>query len=309
VAREFEVPLGDVEKALVRARKALFAAREKREKTFRDEKILASWNGLVIGSLADAAGVLGAPSFLDAAQRAFDRIEKDLVTSRGVERLVKDGVVRGPGFLDDYAFLASAALDLYEATAAPRYLDVAARLADDIVARFWDDAESGFFFSPKDGERLITRSQDPFDQAIPSGASMASLVLLKLGTMRDENYTEPARRYLERVAPSALENPFALGQTIAVLDRLVRGSTDVVLLGAKSDARARALHDAALARYLPNRNVVWVDPADRATIEAAPLLARDKPIAPSPAAFVCRGRTCSLPVSEPAELAKLLAAH
>jgi uncharacterized protein YyaL (SSP411 family) len=306
VANELATPLGEVEAALERARLQLRDAREKRVKPFRDEKILTSWNGLVIGALADSADVLGRPAFLAAAVRAFDRIEKDLVTARGVERLVKDGVVRGPGFLDDYAYLASAALDLYEATSAPRYVEVAKRLADAILARFWDDAEGGFFFTPSDGEKLITRNQDPFDQAVPSGGSIAALVLLRLGAMTDEKYVEPARRYLERVAPNAIDNPFGFGQTICVLDRLVRGAVDVVILGAKDDPRAQALHRAALARYLPNRNVVWADPADPASLAAAPILTAGKPRASAPSAFVCQGQTCSAPVATAEELTALL---
>ena len=305
IATEFDLPPAEVEQALARARTKLRAAREKREKTFRDEKILASWNGLVIGALADASAPLGEPSFLDAAVRAYDRVEQDLVTPRGVERLVKDGVVRGPGFLDDYSFLASAALDLYEATGNSRYVGAALGLADQILSRFWDEARGGFFFSPKDGEKLITRSKDPFDQSIPSGASIAALVLLKLAAVADEKYGEPARRYLEKVAPSALDNPFAFGQTIGVLDRLVRGSTDVVILGS-SDEASLSLHRAALSTYLPNRNVVRADPADAASLAAAPLLTRDKTCDRGPVAFVCRGRTCSAPVTEPDDLRALL---
>jgi len=307
VAAELEMPLADVEQALTRARSKLWAAREKREKTFRDEKILASWNGLVIGALANAASPLGAPSLLAAAVRAYDRVERELVSERGVARLVKDGVVRGPGFLDDYAFLASAALDLYEATGHHRYVGAAARLADQLLLQFWDSGEGGFFFTPNDGEKLITRSKDPFDQAVPSGGSIAASVLLRLGALSDEKYGEPARRYLEQVAPSALDNPFAFGQTIGVLDRLVRGSTDVVILGAVDDARAAALHRAALASYLPNGNVVWADPADAASIAAATLLTRDKPSDGTPVAFMCRDRTCSVPVTVPSELRALLA--
>jgi uncharacterized protein YyaL (SSP411 family) len=217
-------------------------------------------------------------------------------------------VVRGPGFLDDHAFVAAAALDLYEATGDERYVSAAVRLADQILARFWDEKDGGFFFSPSDGEVLITRNKDPFDQAVPSGGSIAALVLLKLAALYDEKYGEPARRYLEQVAASAIDNPFAFGQTIGVLDRFVRGATDVVILGAASDARAKALHRAAFARYLPNRNVAFTDPSKPASLAAAPLLARDKPSNGAPCAFVCRGRTCSAPVTDPAALGALLAA-
>jgi uncharacterized protein YyaL (SSP411 family) len=306
VAAELEVPLSEVTLALERAHEKLRAAREKRERPFRDEKILASWNGLVISALADAASTLSEPSFLEAAGRAYDRIERDLMRDGGIMRLVKGGVVRGPGFLDDHAFVAAAATDLYEATGDERYVRAAVRLADQILARFWDEGSGGFFFSPSDGEVLITRHKDPFDQAVPSGGSIAALVLLKLASLYDEKYGEPARRYLEQVAPNAIDNPFAFGQTIGVLDRLVRGATDVVILGATGDARAKALHRAAFACYLPNRNVAFSDPSKPASLAAARLLTRDKPSNGIPCAFVCRGRTCSAPVTDPDALAALL---
>src|SRR5262249_13104660 len=134
----------------------------------------------------------------------------------------------------------------------------------------FSDASGTFFFTPQSGEKLIVRVEDPFDQAVPAGAAVAASVLLRLGALVDDRYTAPAVRYLERVASAAIENPFAFGHTIGVLDHLVRGSTDVVILGAKQDPAARALHRAAFRAYLPNRNIVWADPARPSSIEAAP---------------------------------------
>jgi uncharacterized protein YyaL (SSP411 family) len=210
------------------------------------------------------------------------------------------------GFLDDHAFVSAAALDLYEATGNESYLSSAVRIADEIIARFWDSADGGFFFTPSDGEKLITRSKDPFDQAIPSGSSVASLVLSKLASIVDDKYGELARRHLESIAPAAVDNPFAFGQTIGVLDRLVRGATDVVILGKRDDPAAKALHRAAFAAYLPNRNVVWADPSRPESLAAARALTSDKPSAARAVAYVCRDRTCSAPVHTADELTALL---
>jgi uncharacterized protein YyaL (SSP411 family) len=307
VAAALDKPLPEVRDALTRASMKMLAQRETREKPFRDEKILASWNGLLIGALADASTALGEGSLLTAAEKAFDCVEQALVSGGRVMRLVKGDIVKGPGFLDDHSFLAAAALDLYEATGNEARLESARRIADQMIARFWDQAEDGFFFTPGDGEKLIARSKDPFDQSIPSGGSLACLALLKLGAMVDEKYSEPARRYLERIAPVALENPFGFGQTIAVLDRLVRGSTDIVILSPKGDAGGAALHRAALEAYVPNRNVVLADPGRPESMQAARLLTADKPAGERAVAYLCRGRTCSAPVTMPDELATLLA--
>src|SRR5262249_45119564 len=154
---------------------------------------------------------------------------------------------------------------------------------------------------------LIVRVEDPFDQAVPSGAAIAASVLLHLGSLVDESYAARAERYLQRIAPAALENPFAFGQTLGVLDHLVRGSTDVVIVGRAADRDTTAPRRVAFGAYLPNRNIVAVDPDRRATIDAAPLLAADKPAAEGAVAYVCQNRTCSAPISDPGELRRSLA--
>jgi uncharacterized protein YyaL (SSP411 family) len=307
VASALDQPIGDVQDALTRAVVKMLAVRERREKPFRDEKILASWNGLVIGALADASIALREPSLLTAAEKAFDYVERVLVSDGRVARLAKGDTVKTAGFLDDHAFVCAAALDLYEATGLERYLATARAIADRVIERFWDEADAGFFFVPSDGERLIVRSKDPFDQAIPSGGSIAALALLKLAAVADEKYGAFARRHLEALAPAAVDNPFGFGQTLGVLDRLVRGSTDVVILGAADDPVAKELHRAAFAAYLPNRNLVWADPSRDASMSAARPLTADKPIERRAVAYVCKGRTCSPPVRTVEELKALLA--
>ncbi len=297
----------EVATALAAAKKKLFDVREKRIKPFRDEKILASWNGLMIGALAEAAHTLEDEALLTLAERAYAFIKKTLVTQDGrVLRHVKGGVVKGPGFLDDHAFVASAALDLYEATGKPGYVADARRIADALLAHFSDEEDGGFFFTADDGEDLILRAKDPFDHAIPSGASIAGSVLLRLGALTDAKYTKPGETELELLAPVAIDNPFGMGQTICALDRLVRGSVDIVLVGDREDPRTRALVREAYRAYLPNRTIAWLSPSDPESRAACAVLAEGKAAKEMPVAYVCKGRTCSLPVTEPAELAALL---
>jgi uncharacterized protein YyaL (SSP411 family) len=132
-------------------------------------------------------------------------------------------------------------------------------------------------------------------------------VLLRLGTLVDEAYAAPATRAIERLAPAAADNPGAMSGTLCLADRLVRGSVDVVVVGARSSPATRALVREAMRAPLHDRVVAWVDPADPATLEACAAVGRDKPARVEPAAYVCRGRACAAPVSDPASLAKLLA--
>ena len=309
VAVQLATAPSKVEEALARAKAKLFDAREKRVKPFRDEKVLASWNGLMIGALADAGAALGDAEMVARAAKAFAFLESTLAEKRGGElrlrRHAKDGAAKGDGFLDDYAFVAGAALDLFEATGEARYVATARALAEAIEARFWDRAQGGFFFAPDDGEALIHRSKDPFDQAVPSGTSVACEVLLRLGAVADAAYAEKATRQLEAMAPAAAENPFGFGKGIGVLDRLARGSVDVVIAGARGDARVSELAHAAARAYLPNRNLVLLT-SDEARAACA-AIADGKTAGPGgeARAFVCRGRTCSLPVDTAEALTKL----
>jgi uncharacterized protein YyaL (SSP411 family) len=297
--------------ALERGRAKLFAAREKRAKPFRDEKILASWNGLMAGALATAGAALGEPSLVDAAARALGFVERVLVVPEAegrarVLRHSKDGVIKGPGFLDDHAFVADAALDLYEATGQVRWIRLARSLADAILAHFLDAGGASFDFTPDDGETILIRPKDPFDHAVPGGASIACRVLLRLGTLADAKYAEAPTRSVEKLASAALDNPFAMSVTVAAIDRLIRGSTDVVLVGPRGSEALAALAREVHRAWLPDRVVAHVDPADPTTLDAARELGQGKTAQSDPVAYVCRGRTCSLPIRSASELAEAL---
>ena len=158
------------------------------------------------------------------------------------------------------------------------------------------------------GEALIARTKDAFDQAIPSAASMAALLCLRLGGLTDPTLTVFGEKQLERIAAAAVENPFGMGQAVLGIHRLAKGSTDLVVVGPRD--RAATLVQAAYGVYAPDRTIAWVDTADAASVEVAKVLAEGKAgIEGEAVAYVCRGRTCSLPVRTPEELVALLRAH
>ena len=218
-----------------------------------------------------------------------------------------DGVAKGPGFLDDHAFVGDGALDVYEATGNPHWVGLARSIANAILAHFHDPSDDSFFFSADDGEKILVRAKDRHDHAIPSGASVACRLLLRLGTLVEPKYAETAARAIERLALSAADNPMAMGSTLALVDRLVRGSVDIVLVGPRTSDATRALAREVFRAYLPNRVVAWADPADPMALESCKVLAEGKPVLPEPVAYVCHGRACSLPIREPSELAVTLA--
>ncbi len=313
VASERGASLATTRAALERASRGLAAQRDQRPRPFRDEKVIASWNALMIGACAEVAMATGDTAARAMAERAFAALEARLLTGDRVMRVAPPpdhpGEATVAGFLDDYAFVANAALDLYEATATPRYVAVARRVARAAIARFADEARGGFYFAPSDGEALLHRPKDPHDQAIPSGSSMMALALLRLFALDGDPALEArARGTLAPFAQAALDQPLGLAQHVIALDRLVRGSTDVVVVGPRDDPRTEALLDAVRRAYVPHRTLAFVDPGDDATRAACPALAEGKEARPHPVAYVCRGRTCSPPVSDAAALARAIGA-
>ncbi len=289
-----------IEGALERGMRALLAHRERRPRPFRDEKILTSWNALVIRALASASTALGEPRFLELAVGAWRFVREKLVVEEGgalrALRLEKDGVVKGPGFLDDQAYLLEAARALHEATGEPGYVEDARRLGDGLLAAF-ATPDGDFALIGRGGERLIAEPRDGWDQAVPSGAAVAMRGLLWLGATVDERFLAPATAGLERATKGALENPFGYAATLRAADELARG-VDVFVAGDRAESAALAAE--AQRGLVPHLRVLrWS--SSHPGSDTTPLLARDR-TGTAGRAFVCARQTCSLPVGDAATL-------
>jgi uncharacterized protein YyaL (SSP411 family) len=292
LAVRFGLAPSEVERRLETARAAMLAHREKRPRPFRDEKILASWNGLLVGALADASRALAEPRWLALAERAFAFVWQNLQKDGRVLR----SVGAGPGFLDDHAFVACAAVDLYEATGRADYLTRARSLAETIRAHFAGE-DGALYLVADDGEALIARPKDVYDHAIPSATAKALELFARLGSLSDEALSAAAERGVASFAAAAVENPFGLSSLVLLADRVARTSVDVVLVG-ESDELLRAAYRA----YVPHRSIAH---AALDGSSAAPCLADGKR-ASAPSAFVCRGQSCAPPTSVYRELMGLL---
>ncbi|MGH2794608.1 MAG: thioredoxin domain-containing protein, partial [Actinomycetota bacterium] len=208
--------LADVER--IRAR--LFAARSERVPPATDDKVLAAWNGLAISGLAEAGRVFDRPDLADAAVSAARFVLGELRDAKGrLLRSWRAGRTSGPGFLDDYAAMAAASLDLYETTFDETWFDEAVRLTGDAIALFADDRDGGFFDTGSDSEQLVVRPKDLFDNAVPSGNSMMLDVLLRLGAFTgDASYEERAERALRALQPALANAPAGFGHALGALD-------------------------------------------------------------------------------------------
>ena len=200
---------------LRRAKRTLYEARAKRVWPGRDEKILAGWNGLALRGVAEAARTFGDPATRDLAVRNAEFLARELVRDGRVWRSHKDGVTRVPGFLEDYAAVALGFIATFELTTDVRWLNDARIIADAMIEWFWDDEAGAFFDTARDAERLITRPRDITDNAIPSGTSVATDLLLRLSSyLGDEAYDERARKILSSLAPAISRYPAAFGHLL-----------------------------------------------------------------------------------------------
>jgi uncharacterized protein YyaL (SSP411 family) len=299
------------ERTLAASRARLLAARSSRAQPARDDKALAAWNGLAIGALADAARLLppdDAGRYRAAAIKAADAILAGLRRDDGrLGRSWKDGRSSGAGVLEDYADLADGLLALYDATFDERWFVTARELADTILDHFADPA-GGFFDTADDHETLVTRPKDPQDNATPSGASMATLVLLRLAAFTGERrYRDAADRALATVTPFLARYPTGFGNWLSAAALAVEGITELAIVGDPANAATQAL--LATAREGERPNLVVAVSADPAS-SAIPLLADRTMIDRRPTAYVCRDFACRLPVTEPAALrGELIAAR
>ncbi len=272
-------------------RERLLAVRARRVRPGRDENILSGWNALMIQGLCAAYQATGTMLHLDAARRAAEFVLNRMsMPDGGIHHVWKNDVARVPGFLDDYAFLANALLDLYESAFERRFLDRAQRLADLILEKFWDN---GLYFTPNDGEPLVHRPRAPLDNAWPSGTSTSAFALLRLFELTgDPRYRDHVDQVFAMYGGAAAQNPFGFAHLVAALDFSQRGPLEIVLAGDR--ALAAPFIEAVHRAYLPARVVAFA--------EDVPVGVGRGPIGGVPTVYVCRNQTCEAPIVTPQRL-------
>jgi hypothetical protein len=280
-------------------------ARNLREAPFRDEKILASWNGMAIRALAEAGGALNQPRFRVAAVSGLDFLLGKMRKDDRLLRSYKDGSARIDAFLEDYAAVGNAILSVYEATLDSRWLDEAAWITERVVELFWDDTDGLFHDGPKDGEALAIRARDLMDNATPSGNSLAVELLIRSAHLfGEERHRDIANRVLDREAGLMARFPAAFGRLLGTLDQTVVDPVEIAIVGARDDTRTLELLESALSPYMPNRTIAGAAPGEDLFHRLPVLEGRDT--GTEPVAYVCERYACKAPVSDGTALAEQL---
>ncbi|MGQ0712501.1 MAG: thioredoxin domain-containing protein [Gemmatimonadaceae bacterium] len=304
VAARERVGVADIEAALVRARRLLYERRGQRVWPGRDEKVLASWNGLMLRAIADAARAFARDDWRSIAVRSGEFLTREMIRDGRVLRSWKDGQGRIHGFLEDHAALGLAFLALYELTFDPEWLAHARSLGDQVVASFWDETANVFFDTAHDHEKLITRPRDVTDNATPAGTSLAVELLLRLAELfRDAAMQRRANWILETLAAPLAQHGLAFGHLLGAADLSINGATEVALVGDPPSPGFASLASVVAGQYLPAL-VLAGGPADRSSDVA---LLEDRTARDGRAtAYVCRQYVCSEPTSDPDRLRSLL---
>jgi uncharacterized protein YyaL (SSP411 family) len=242
---------------LTDSREKLFAARENRVRPGRDDKVIVSWNGLMINAMARAGAALNEPEYVITADEVVKFILGRMRQSDGrLLHTYRNGQAKLDAYLDDYASLANSLVTLYEANFDEQLIDEAVRLMDIVLEKFADPAGGGFFYTATDHEQLITRTKELTDSSTPSGNALAATALLRLGKLLGRgDYLEAAERTLAAGVTIMERAPMAAGQMLLALDRYLGPAHELALIGDFSRDDAKAALAAVHRRYLP-RSVV-----------------------------------------------------
>jgi len=283
-ANDFHGQIDEIQGILTVGKLKLLALRNKRLHPHKDDKVLCDWNGLMIASFAFASRVLGEPKYAQAASRAADFILTQMMQETRLLHRWREGTAGITATLEDYAFFIYGLLEVYEATFQDKYLNAAQDLADRMIELFADQA-GGFYMTAVDAESLIIRPKEVYDGAIPSGNSVASLILLKLYALtKKETYNSQAEALLNCFASSIAQAPYAYSFLLSSLDWHLNGPIEITFQGAREDGTIAKMLRVLYKYFIPFKAIKFTPalPADGAEGQA----------------FICYRGTCKAPINK-----------
>lgn len=281
---------------IMRLKEKLFAEREKRVKPGLDDKILTSWNGLMLSAFSLAYQVLGDETYLKTAEKCA-RFFKDKMMREGkLLHTYKEGQAKLNAYLDDYTFLTAGFLDLYEACYDITWLEQARALAEKTSMLFWDNEKDGLFFTSHDHEKLIARQKNFIDNVVPSGNSVAALNFLRLWCYTgNDTFYNKAQNTLRLFHDLMQNSPSACALMLCALDFYLEPPKEVVVAGKSNDEQTQSMLKELRKRFLPNKVTAVAD--DEMSGSAFALLKGKTPLNRKPTAYICTGGTCKNPVN------------
>ncbi len=295
--------LSEADKLLLASvKKKMFAARSKRIRPHLDDKVLASWNGMMLGAVARAYAILGDEKYREAAEKNLTFLQNKLwdAKTKTLYHRWRDGERDSVQLLDAYSDLLAGVIDLYEATLEPKHLDFALAISETMLAKFYDAKDGGFFQSAADSKDLILRVKEDYDGAEPSGNSVATLALLKLGAITDKKeFKTAAEKTLRLLADRLQKLPQAVPHALIALDFYLEEPRRAVVVGDPKTSETKSLLRAIHSVYQPNKVVL----GNAGAVEP---FAKKLPTTDAPIVFLCTGTACQPPTKDSEKLKHLL---
>ena len=302
VGAELRIPPKRVAEVLTKTRGVLYDARSLRPPPIRDEKIIAAWNGLMIAAFAQAGWVLDEGRYTAAAVRAAEFVLDRMRTGDGaLVRTYRDGKKASSSFLDDYAFMVGATLDLYEVTGDALWLTRAVELQTDQDARYLDTQVGGYYLTSSASETLLVREKPSYDRAVPSGNSIAAGNLLRLHDFTgDAKWTAAAERLFASMSLRVTRSPIAYPMLLVALDHYYDAPLEIAIVSALRREEAAPLAQQLRTTFVPNKVFAVLSDADAAKQQAqVPWLEGKRAMGGKSTAYVCERGRCDLPTSSP----------
>ncbi len=287
------MPEEKIKEILVRCSEKLLNVRSKRVSPGLDDKVLTSWNALMITAFAKGYRVTGEAKYLDAAKNCISFIETKLLDDTKLLRTYKNNVAKINGYLEDYSYFANALLDVFEIEPEAKYLNLAVKLGHHLVDHFWDSESSSFFMTSDDHEKLIIRPKSNYDLSLPSGNSVSCFVMLRLYHLTQEDkFLKIATQIMESQAQIAAENPFGFGYLLNTIYTFMQHPTEITIINSENSEICNFLY----SKFLPESIMVSINNKSQLeNLSNFPFFA-GKSYSDKTSVFVCRNFTCSLPL-------------
>ncbi len=304
-SNKFERSTDEINIILDESKKLLFEVRQKRPLAHLDDKILTSWNGLMISAFAKAHQVFNDAKYLKTAQKAADFNLQNLYDTAGKQLLhrYRDGEAKIEAALEDYAFFTQALLDLYEACFDEKYLIIAIEFTENMINDFYDESEGGFFDTSGKDESILVRTKEDYDSAEPTGNSIAINNLIRLSALTGKTvWYDMAYRSVLAFSGKLEKMPYAMPQMLVALEGLLNKPKQIVIAGKDTDETTYRMVREAMKRFIPGRIIVKIDPDT--VQESKTFVSQVIQKSDQTKAYVCENFTCSLPVTTVDELIK-----
>ena len=293
VAFNFGTTEEKVQEILKKSSEKLLKVRSNRISPGLDDKVLVSWNSLMITAFAKGYRVTNDVKYLDAAKNCISFIEKNLFSDDNLLRTYKNGTAKIDGYLEDYSYFVNALLDVFEIEPDVKYLKLASKLGHHLVDHFWDSENNNFFMTSDNHEKLIIRPKSNYDLSLPSGNSVSAFVMLRLyHILHEQKFLDITTKILESQAQMAAENPFGFGYLLNTLVIYLEKPVEITIINQENSEICQSL----ISKYLPNSFRVTInDSAQLEKLSEYPFFA-GKTFESKTSVFVCKDFSCSLPL-------------